>query len=138
MSTQYEYIVFPDGSFRRISSDELMHFKYIKRERKNGRWVYYYDQSELDQAERDARKVERKITRAKAERDLTRIDPWSTHNQVVSAEKKLQTAQKKGKSVIRKYEAMKIVSFPARVVSTAVVVVANLFSKLFSIKKKKK
>lgn len=25
------------------SNEELMHFKYIKREKKNGKWVYYYD-----------------------------------------------------------------------------------------------
>lgn len=30
---------------RVLRDDELMHFKYIKREKKNGRWVYYYDTS---------------------------------------------------------------------------------------------
>ena len=29
-------------------SDEMYHWKYIKREKKNGKWVYYYDTSELD------------------------------------------------------------------------------------------
>lgn len=28
-------------------SDELKHYKYIKRERINGRWVYYYDTRDL-------------------------------------------------------------------------------------------
>lgn len=32
------------------STDELMHWKYIKRERKNGKWVYYYDK---ESAKRD-------------------------------------------------------------------------------------
>lgn len=33
---------------KRTDDDELRHFKYIKREKKNGKWVYYYDQSQLD------------------------------------------------------------------------------------------
>lgn len=31
------------GQLRELSDDELMHWKYIKRERKNGKWVYTYD-----------------------------------------------------------------------------------------------
>ena len=30
-----------------ISDTELYHWKYIKKERRNGKWVYYYDESEL-------------------------------------------------------------------------------------------
>lgn len=33
-------------------NDELEHFKYIKREKKNGKWVYYYDDSELKKYQR--------------------------------------------------------------------------------------
>lgn len=33
-------------------SDELQHYKYIKREKKNGKWVYYYDTKELDKYNR--------------------------------------------------------------------------------------
>ncbi len=29
------------------NADELMHWKYVKRVRKNGKWVYYYDRSQL-------------------------------------------------------------------------------------------
>lgn len=31
-------------------TDELKHWKYVKREKKNGKWVYYYDDSELKEA----------------------------------------------------------------------------------------
>lgn len=31
------------GQLHEVPDDELMHWKYIKRERKNGRWVYTYD-----------------------------------------------------------------------------------------------
>jgi hypothetical protein len=33
-----------------MSEDELMHWKYIKREKKNGRWVYYYKDDNYDKA----------------------------------------------------------------------------------------
>lgn len=39
--------VLKHGTFYSADPNELMHYKYIKREKKNGRWVYYY-QSELD------------------------------------------------------------------------------------------
>lgn len=31
------------GQLRELSDDELMHWKYIKREKVNGKWVYTYD-----------------------------------------------------------------------------------------------
>ena len=31
------------GQLHELSDDELMHWKYIKREKKNGKWVYTYD-----------------------------------------------------------------------------------------------
>ena len=36
-----------NGKFVEVSEDELMHWKYIKREKKNGKWVYYYDSDSL-------------------------------------------------------------------------------------------
>ena len=36
-----------------VSDSELYHWKYVKKVRKNGRWVYYYDQSDLDKARSD-------------------------------------------------------------------------------------
>lgn len=36
------------GQLVEVSDDVLMHWKYIKREKKNGRWVYTYKDSNLD------------------------------------------------------------------------------------------
>lgn len=35
------------GQLHEISDDELMHWKYLKREKVNGKWKYYYDWNEL-------------------------------------------------------------------------------------------
>lgn len=35
------------GKIVEISDDQLMHWKYIKREKKNGKWLYYYDYKSL-------------------------------------------------------------------------------------------
>lgn len=39
-----------NGQLREFSDDELMHWKYVKKTKKNGRWVYYYDESEKNRA----------------------------------------------------------------------------------------
>lgn len=36
------------GQLREISDDELMHYKYIKREKVNGKWRYYYKDTEFN------------------------------------------------------------------------------------------
>ena len=41
-----KYII-KNGSFREIGDDELMHWKYIKREKVNGKWRYWYDYKSL-------------------------------------------------------------------------------------------
>ena len=40
--------ILTQGSFRVVDDDELAHFKYIKRIRQNGRWVYFYDKASAD------------------------------------------------------------------------------------------
>ena len=39
------------GTFVELSDEELMHWKYIKREKKNGKWVYYYHDDDVKKAE---------------------------------------------------------------------------------------
>ena len=34
--------VISHGQLRELSDEELMHFKYVHKEKKNGKWVYYY------------------------------------------------------------------------------------------------
>lgn len=38
-------------------SSNLKHWKYIKKEKKNGRWVYYYTDAELEKAKADEAKA---------------------------------------------------------------------------------
>lgn len=52
------------GQLHEISDDELMHWKYIKRTKKNGRWVYYYDESEKYRAKESLDKASALKTRA--------------------------------------------------------------------------
>lgn len=41
-----DYIITPNGMVP-VSDDVLMHWKYIKRVKKNGKWRYYYDEESL-------------------------------------------------------------------------------------------
>lgn len=50
----------------RRSDDELKHFKYIKREKKNGKWVYYYDTKSLKNDVKDALGYDEREARDKA------------------------------------------------------------------------
>ena len=47
-------------------SDGLRHFKYLKRERKNGKWVYYYSNEELKKASIQKNVAQLDYKRAKA------------------------------------------------------------------------
>lgn len=41
-----KYIISPDGKLYHADDDYLQHWKYIKREKVNGKWKYYYDEDE--------------------------------------------------------------------------------------------
>lgn len=51
------YFLTQDGKLITISDDELYHWKYIKRERVNGKWQYFYNNEEY-QAYQNAKKQE--------------------------------------------------------------------------------
>ncbi len=42
--------VITHGQFYEVSDDELMHWKYIKRTKVNGKWRYYYHDDDVDKA----------------------------------------------------------------------------------------
>lgn len=42
-----KHIITKDGKWATVSDDELYHWKYIKREKKNGKWVYTYPNDKL-------------------------------------------------------------------------------------------
>lgn len=47
------YIISPDGKLYHASDDYLQHWKYIKREKVNGKWKYYYHDDKVDKTKRE-------------------------------------------------------------------------------------
>lgn len=139
------------GQLVEVSDDVLMHWKYIKREKKNGRWVYYYDQSAYDNSiavkDYEVKKQLLKKAEQQSMRDnvnyrvnskLNSTD-WKTEHEL--AEKAIQSKIKyydlkaSAKEAEKRYKNAQIRTFAARTISKGAVKVANLFSKLFSKKK---
>ena len=44
------YLLTREGNFITVSDDELYHWKYIKREKVNGKWRYYYHDDDVGEA----------------------------------------------------------------------------------------
>lgn len=51
------YILTREGNFITVSDDELYHYKYVKREKVNGKWRYYYKDTKVDKAAANAAKA---------------------------------------------------------------------------------
>lgn len=91
-------------------SDGVKHFKYIKRERKNGRWVYYYSNEEYNKAKQASKAASAKADvlnkeYAKASRE---------HSNKVIADNNARVRQQlsfhlkdSSKGIINKYKANK-------------------------------
>ena len=142
------------GQLVEVSDDVLMHWKYIKREKKNGRWVYYYDDSEMKRAQAEYDHVKRSVDYASAKYKDAKTERDSYFNGIAKFGKKerargetisknydnardlLKTANANYKIAEKKYNQKKVSTFAARTISKGVVKVANLFSKTFSKKKK--
>lgn len=133
------------GQLIAVSDDVLMHWKYIKREKKNGRWVYYYDQSSLDKIKdnyyNDVTSSARYAkTNASLRKKLSRMSTTNsnyekTKKALERSEANFKTSNARAKASEKKYNQMKISSFAERAISKGAVKVANFFSKLFSKKK---
>lgn len=147
-----------------ISSDELMHWKYIKKVKKNGKWVYYYDDSEVKKAEDNLKKAESDRVAANlkvynTENDLKDIrknsDKYREKNYVNTDEyykkinklqdvygervTKLNKAEKKLDKAMKKYDNVRVKHLAVSVIAKGAAFIANLFSgSLFSKKKKSK
>ena len=83
-----------------LDDGELMHWKYIKREKlPNGKWRYYYDKEEL---KKDANEFVNKVKgAAKSVFDRTTDSALKTVN---NATKYADTVVETGKSIIRKFQ----------------------------------
>ena len=119
------------------SDEELMHWKYIKRERKNGRWVYYYDTEELEKhgkiargAELRARTALKKTGRTGAEVDAAYEKYKKTRglNSINLADYFAGSKREKAARLARKYERKKIISLPRRVIAKGMTMLLNQLS----------
>ena len=150
------------GQLREISDDELMHWKYVKRVKKNGRWVYYYD----DQSGRYKESMDKAKTlndRAKGiknfneslmnttgrtvkvhlqnpNRDVTKTKKiFDAHDQAIEGYKKAVVTEARTHnnymSAVKAYENQKVKDIGKKTIAKGVVKVANFFSKVFSKKK---
>lgn len=127
------------------SDEELMHWKYIKREKKNGKWVYYYD----DSAYRNSIAVKDHEIKQKLLKDAEKQYLKDTVNYQVNASKLYQTdwetkkelndkaykstlklykARASAEKAAKRYKDAKIRTFAARTISKGVVKLANLLS----------
>lgn len=103
-----------------LDPDELIHWKYIKRMKlSNGKYRYYYDESEL------------KIAKGKADAARVAADAANSSigSRVTSKDNRKRLNDLARKTAIE-YEFKKITSFPARIISKGLVAVGNWLSKL--------
>lgn len=141
-----------------LSEDELMHWKYIKREKVNGKWRYYYDQSELDNKKKNISKKASGIVNAmagveQAEKNLEK----AKYTQIVGeskiardakifdskynlskAEDDLEKAKRDFDWANEDYDRTERNTIIQRSISKGIVAAANALSKLTSKPKKKK
>jgi hypothetical protein len=129
-----------------LDEGELMHWKYIKRVKlPNGKWRYYYDQSELDKAKLDATIANKNYEMAKKMDTLaekSKKGPLGPITKRVTNSKAYKNNMSKLKSNARKktakYYTKSVASFPARTISKGIVNIANSLSKSSNSSKKKK
>lgn len=128
-----------------LGPDEIMHWKYIKREKlSNGKYRYYYDESVLKKYENHAKRTE-EVAKEHARyaafadmdfQDKARSDKYSNKQRIAAADKyieyqkRFRISNREAKKAAKRYELQKIISFPERTISKGIVAIANLLSKL--------
>ena len=129
-------------------SDGVKHWKYIKREKKNGRWVYYYKNDKLDKlyskkldalnnAMRESSKYKEIGTRYSYGKNKDTIH-YKIERKDYS-DKKADAAWKKYNKAKGKYNKEKLIDIPSSVVGTAAAGAANVVSNTgYKAKKAKK
>lgn len=81
-------------------SDEMYHWKYIKRERKNGKWVYYYDTTELDKYDKGTTSVSKSMDASGNTSGTTKIG-YRKHDGLFDSETTIQSVGSKDKTVYK-------------------------------------
>ena len=134
-----------------LDEGELCHWKYIKREKiGNGKYRYYYDQSELDKAKSDAKNAQDKY-QSEMKRYIGNRANISINSKIYNetpnkyaaqtilesaldldnSKQAMDKAAEKANKLTNTYRTKAITSFPARTISKGMVKIANLFSGLF-------
>lgn len=156
-----KYIITSNGTFLSqadIDQNELMHFKYIKREKtSDGHWRYYYDDRYLkeaksiaDNARTDSLKESANAINArdnarramKRAKNLYRSSNSKTYNKAVNdyfnSKKKESAASYRAEKYsevsnkyIKKYKSMKLFSTPAKTLTKGLNAVSKFMSKIF-------
>lgn len=141
-----------------VYGDTLMHWKYIKRERKNGRWVYYYNDAEYQNAKNNYNKAETNLDKAQlsyagaqanvigseriAEKNGKNSVSWKyvkEHKiEAYDAARRYAQAGEQYVQAKKEYQRVKVSTLVPRTIAKGTVAVANILSKVGSIFKKKK
>lgn len=88
------------GQICTMSEDELMHWKYIKREKQpDGSYKYYYDQSELDAAGKAAKAAETESVKANVVSGNARFEANELREKANNTRHRLTVENKNGKIV---------------------------------------
>ena len=123
-----------------LDPGELMHWKYIKRVKlSNGKYRYYYDESELHKSKKAADKYTVLGLRSAAEAANAKSRGEFTNKKdeylkaEADAEMHIKIGQKyldAAEKMTQKYNMEKIISLPERIISKGIVAVANIFENL--------
>ena len=148
----------PTGTIRYIDldEDELVHWKYIKRVKVNGRWRYYYDDSEYRNAANAAHEAEKAMNKAAGEMSVAEknykdkvIETRDSNGRLVgasaptpeaveaitelaNARTRYKEAKKKADEAVRKYKRVSFSTLATETINKGMVAIANFFSDLFS------
>lgn len=124
-------------------NDGLYHWKYIKRERRNGRWVYYYSDAEYSNAknayikakqefknsEKNLIQVNNKSTSVHSSENSTVEDKDNADIALSKAYERYTAADKKYNATEKKWQHVKKKTATRRTIAIGATAVANAFEK---------
>ena len=132
---------------RQWPSDELYHWKYIKKKKVNGKWRYYYaDEGPTNDARNEMLKSKRADDRMLGElvgasqdlEDAKQRSKGTLTYELAEAMDRYedirvaaQATRDRAEESVRKYKAMKIISFPQRAIGKGIAALGNLIRKAF-------
>lgn len=91
-------------------SDGIRHFKYVKKEKRNGRWVYYYSDAEYEKAKREYNNAKKDYNKASSEykKNQSQIEKYDRDEKLARVGKNM-VGSVNTKGFINKYRQKRIV-----------------------------